>query len=73
MQYAPLSFDRPEPISHIPKAVNLDSPIDGRAACHVAEAEWRVAGWLEREGIAHDVYAETQLDDGGSVTVRGLG
>ena len=35
-----------------------------RAACHVAEAEWRVAGWLERQGIAHDVYAETQLDDG---------
>ena len=29
--YAPLSFDRPEWISHIPKEVTLDSPIDGRA------------------------------------------
>ena len=30
----------------------------------MAEAEWRVAGWLEREGVTHDVYAESQLDDG---------
>ena len=30
----------------------------------MVEAEWRVAGWLEREGIAHDIYAESQLDDG---------
>jgi hypothetical protein len=23
--------------------------------------EWRVAGWLEREGLAHDIYAESQV------------
>lgn len=42
----------------------MDDPIEGRAACHVVEAEWRVAGWLERQGIQHDIYAESQLDDG---------
>ena len=41
-----------------------DDPIEGRAACHTAEAEWRVAGWLEREGIAHDVFAESHLHAG---------
>ncbi len=63
-EYKPLSMDRPSPILHIPKSVELDDPIEGRAACHVVEAEWRVAGWLEREGISHDIYAESQLDDG---------
>ena len=47
----------------MPSQVELDDPIEGRAACHVAEAEWRVAGWLEREGIKHDIYAESQLED----------
>ena len=60
-EYAPLSFDRPEPINHIPLAVALDDPIEGRAACHVAETEWRILGWLERQGFAYDIYAETQL------------
>ena len=44
--------------------MQLDDPIEGRAACHTAEAEWRVAGWLEREGIAHDIYAESHLHEG---------
>jgi N,N-dimethylformamidase len=59
--YAPLSFDRPEPINHIPEDVEVTDPIAGRAACHVAPAEWRFLGWLEREGFAYDLYAETQL------------
>ena len=59
--YAPLSFDRPEPINHIPADVEVTDPIAGRAACHVAPAEWRFLGWLEREGFAYDLYAETQL------------
>ncbi len=62
--YAPLSFDRPEPINHIDRATQITDPIEGRAACHVAPAEWRLLGWLEREGFAHDYYAETQLHDG---------
>ena len=61
--YAPLSMDRPSPILHIPQHVQLDDPIEGRAACHVAEAEWRVAGWMEREGVEHDIYAESQVRD----------
>ena len=59
--YAPLSFDRPEPINHIPEEVEITDPIAGRAASHVAPAEWRFLGWLEREGLDYDLYAETQL------------
>jgi N,N-dimethylformamidase len=59
--YAPLSFDRPEPINHLDPAEKITDPIEGRAACHVAPAEWRLLGWLEREGFAHDLYAESQL------------
>jgi N,N-dimethylformamidase len=42
-------------------------PADG-ADCsvgfHIAPAEWRLLGWLEREGFAYDLYSETQLHDG---------
>jgi hypothetical protein len=62
--YAPLSFDRPEPFNHIDFDERLDDPIEGRQACHLAPAEWRLLGWLERRGLAYDYYAETQLDDG---------
>jgi hypothetical protein len=62
--YAPLSFDRPEPFNHIDFDETLTDPIEGRQACHLAPAEWRLVGWLEREQIPYDYYAETQLDDG---------
>lgn len=62
--YAPLSFDRPEPVCHIPEHVEVTDSIAGRAACHLAPAEWRLLGWLEREGFHYDYYAETQLHDG---------
>jgi hypothetical protein len=62
--YAPLSFDRPEPINHIDEAEQITDPIEGRAACHIAPAEWRLLGWLEREGFAYDYYAESQLESG---------
>ena len=62
--YDPLSFDRPEPINHIPQNTDIYDPIEGRAACHIAPAEWRLFGWLEREGFAYDLYAETQFHFG---------
>lgn len=62
--YAPLSFERPEPINHIDPDEEIMAPIEGRSACHLAPAEWRLLGWLEREGFAYDYYAETQLHDG---------
>jgi hypothetical protein len=62
--YAPLSFDRPEPINHIDEGEKITDPIEGRAACHIAPAEWRLLGWLEREHFAYDYYAETQLHAG---------
>src|ERR1051325_8533707 len=62
--YAPLSFDRPEPINHIDPAEKITDPIEGRSANHVAPAEWRLLGWLEREGFAYDLYSETQLHHG---------
>ncbi len=62
--YLPLSFDRPEPINHIDEHEKADDPIEGRAACHVAPTDWRLLAWMEREGIAYDYYAETQLHEG---------
>jgi N,N-dimethylformamidase len=62
--YAPLSFDRPEPFNHIDFAEKVTDPIEGRQACHLAPAEWRLVGWLERENVPFDYYAETHLDDG---------
>jgi hypothetical protein len=62
--YAPLSFERPEPINHIDPAEKITDPIEGRSACHVAPAEWRLLGWLERESFPYDFYSETQFDSG---------
>ena len=62
--YAPLSFDRPEPINHINPTTKITDPIESRVAVHLAPAEWRLLGWLEREGFAYDLYAETQLHFG---------
>jgi N,N-dimethylformamidase beta subunit-like protein len=62
--YASLSFDRPEPINHVPEHVEATDPIAGRAACHLAPAEWRLLAWLERERLDYDYYAETQLHFG---------
>jgi hypothetical protein len=62
--YAPLAFERPEPINHIDLAEKITDPIEGRAACHVAPAEWRLLGWLEREGFTYDLYSETQFHQG---------
>lgn len=62
--YAPLSFERPEPINHISEAEQATDPVEGRSACHVAPAEWRLLAWLEREGFTYDLYAETQLHAG---------
>jgi len=61
VDYDPLSLDRPENINHIPEHVRVTDPIEGRAACHLAPTEWRLLGWLEREGFDYDVYSETQL------------
>jgi len=60
VDYDPLSFERPEPINHVPEHVQPTDPIEGRAACHIAPAEWRLLAWMEREGFAYDLYAETQ-------------
>lgn len=62
--YPPLSMDRPEPFNHIDFHEKITDPIEGRQACHLAPAEWRLLGWLEREAIPYDYYAETQLHDG---------
>ncbi len=59
--YAPLSFERPEPFCHIDFSERISDPIEGRQACHIAPAEWRLAGWLEHQQIEYDYYAETQL------------
>ena len=62
--YAPLSFDRPEPFCSVGENEQPMDPIEGRQACHLAQAEWRLLAWLEREGFAYDYYAETQLHTG---------
>jgi hypothetical protein len=62
--FAPLSFDRPEPYNHVPHDDDCNTPIEGRQACHLAPADWRLLGWLEREGTAYDLYSDYQLHDG---------
>ena len=62
--YAPLSFDRPEPFNHIPKETEVTDPIRGRQGCHLAPAEWRLLGWLEREKFSCDFYSDHQLHGG---------
>src|SRR5262245_42533306 len=57
-EFAPLSFDRPEPYNHVPEDVVCTDPIEGRQACHLAPAEWRLLGWLEQKGYACDLYAD---------------
>ncbi len=63
-EFAPLTFDRPEPYNHIPENVRASDPIEGRQACHLAQAEWQVLAWLERQGHAYDLYSDYHLDDG---------
>ena len=59
--FAPLSMDRPDPYNHIDEQEHLNSPIAGRQGCHLAAAEWRLLGWMEREGFTHDLYAESHF------------
>jgi hypothetical protein len=63
-EYMPLSFERPEPFNHVPRDVEVTDPIAGRNESHLAPAEWRLLGWLEREGFAYDLYADHQLHSG---------
>lgn len=60
-EYDPLSFDRPEPINHVPRDTQATDPIAGRAPCHIAPTEWRCLAWLQREGFDYDVWSESQL------------
>jgi N,N-dimethylformamidase len=60
----PLSFERPEPFNHVPLETRVTDPIRGRNESHLAPTEWRLLGWLEREGHAYDLYADYQLHDG---------
>ncbi|MCC6587194.1 MAG: carboxypeptidase regulatory-like domain-containing protein [Bryobacterales bacterium] len=62
--YPPLSFDRPEPHNHLFDDPQVTDPVQGRVQCGQAPAEWRLYGWLEREGFKYDLYAEAQLHDG---------
>jgi hypothetical protein len=59
--FAPLSFDRPEPVNFVPESDQCTDPIEGRQACHLAPAEWRFLGWLERQGYSYDLYSDYQL------------
>ncbi len=63
-EYAPLSFERPEPASVVPEDTEVTDPVEGRMHSGQAPGEWRLLGWLEREGYAYDLYAEHQLHAG---------
>jgi hypothetical protein len=61
---APLSFDRPEPANLLPEGARITDVVEGRLACCYAPGEWRLLGWLEREGFLFDFYSETELHFG---------
>ena len=62
--YEPLSLDRPDPYNHIDENEGLTDPIAGRQGCHMAAAEWRLLGWMERQDFEYDLYSETQFHFG---------
>ncbi|MER8438798.1 carboxypeptidase-like regulatory domain-containing protein [Mesorhizobium sp. M1312] len=62
--YPPLSFDRPEPANIVPVDAHITDPIVGRDSSGLGAAEWRLLGWLEREGFAADTYSDVQLHTG---------
>jgi hypothetical protein len=62
---APLSFERPELPSCVPEESRITDPIAGRMGSAFAQGEWRLLGWLEREGFQYDLYSETELHFGG--------
>ena len=49
---APLSFDRPEVDASVGEEAQVMDPIEGRLDAVMAPGEWRLLGWLEREGFA---------------------
>jgi N,N-dimethylformamidase len=60
----PLSFDRPERFNCVPEDARITDPVAGRLESAMAPAEWRLLGWLEREGFGYDLYSETELHFG---------
>ena len=58
---APLSFDRPAPNAVVPQEDAITDPIRGRMASGSTPGEWRLLGWLDREGFDYDLYSETEL------------
>ncbi len=63
-EFLPLSFDRPEPNNHLFDDPQVSAPVQGRVQCGQAPGEWRLYGWLEREGFEYDLYGEGHLHDG---------
>ncbi len=62
--YDPLTFDRPEPVNRVDEHEEITTPMWRIGSEHVAPTTWRLLGWLEREGLPYDLYAENQLDSG---------
>jgi len=62
--YEPISFDRPEPWNAPGEHDEIDAPLEPVGIEHTAPADWRLLGWLEREGVSYDYYADSQLADG---------
>lgn len=62
--YAPLSFDRPDVNNRVANDERITDPVAVRGAEHLASGEWRLLGWLEREGFDFDLYGETQFHEG---------
>lgn len=62
--FEPLSFDRPEPINNIDLDDDITSPIRKIGSEHLVAGEWRLMGWMEREGLNFDLYSENQFHDG---------
>ncbi len=63
-EYASLSFERPEPANRIPEDEEVTDPVEGRMEGGKMPGEWRLLGWLEREGYPYDFYSESQLHGG---------
>ena len=63
-EHQPISFDRPDPVAHIPESTQVYDPVEGRRTGGHVPGDWRLLAWMEREGFAYDLYADTQLHFG---------
>lgn len=59
--FAPLSFERPEPNNGVRRDEKAEQPMRGRMSSALSPADWRLLAWLERSNFEYDYYSDSHL------------